>query len=59
MYDTILVGAIILAAVFFVARRLYRQFTAKSGCGCSGCGKDSSCSSAHDNNCCTGCGELR
>ncbi|WP_319467431.1 FeoB-associated Cys-rich membrane protein [uncultured Pseudodesulfovibrio sp.] len=46
MIDTILVGFIVAIAAFFVGRKLYRQFTAKTPfCGCSGCGQNSCCSS--------------
>lgn len=39
MSDSIIVGAIVLAAAVYVGRRIYRQFTARSAsCGCGGCG---------------------
>ncbi|WP_207259711.1 FeoB-associated Cys-rich membrane protein [Desulfovibrio sp. Huiquan2017] len=49
MLDTIIVGAIIAIAAFFVGRRLLRSFTAKQpSCGCGGCGQSGSCSGAKD-----------
>jgi len=63
MLDTILVGAIVLAAAIFIGRRMYRQFTSKEvGCGCSGCGQSGCCSSGHSGNtgsCCSEPGDLR
>ncbi len=44
MLDTLIVGAIILAATIYVGRRLYRQFSSKGTAGgCSGCGQSSTC----------------
>ncbi|WP_083863056.1 FeoB-associated Cys-rich membrane protein [Pseudodesulfovibrio piezophilus] len=46
MLDSIIVGAIVLLAAFFVGKRLYKQFSSKSSaCGCSGCGDSGCCSS--------------
>lgn len=57
MLDTIIVGAIIVAAAIFVIRRLYRTFRSDSpACNCTGCGQDSNCPSkgAKDTpSCCT------
>jgi len=40
MIQNILVGVIFCAAVFYIARLVYRNFTAKSACssGCAKCG---------------------
>jgi hypothetical protein len=38
MVQNIIVGVILIAAVFYVARLIYRNFTSKSACE-SGCGK--------------------
>jgi len=60
MLDTILVGAIIMAALIYVGRRLYRQFTTPgAGCNCSGCGQANSCSSAHTGSNCSDITDLR
>ncbi|EGB14002.1 hypothetical protein DND132_0787 [Pseudodesulfovibrio mercurii] len=49
MLDTIIVGAIVAVAAFFVGRRLLRSFSAKHpSCGCSGCGQSGSCSGMKD-----------
>lgn len=46
MFDTLIVGVIVLGAALFVGRYLYNQFTAKANaCGCSGCGQAGSCGS--------------
>ncbi|MBG0789059.1 MAG: FeoB-associated Cys-rich membrane protein [Desulfovibrionaceae bacterium] len=44
MLDNIIVAVIVVIAVYFVARRLFRQLTSKeTACNCSGCGQAGSC----------------
>ncbi|MFH1912662.1 MAG: FeoB-associated Cys-rich membrane protein [Pseudomonadota bacterium] len=47
MFDTLIVGAIVLVAAVYVGRRIIGQFSSKTpSCGCSGCAGASSCPSA-------------
>lgn len=60
--DTVIAVIIIALAIAWVGRKLYKQATAKGGCGCSsdcasGCSADKSAGKAEDSAC--SCGDSR